>query len=87
MADNEEEQVIADAIEALEDLNSDNTVPKNIKTKIDDIVSALKEETELSIRLNRALNDLDEISDNSNIQPYTRTQIWNIVSILEAVNR
>jgi len=28
---------------------------------------------------------LDEVSDDNNIQPYTRTQIWNIASMLEAL--
>jgi len=72
-------------IDSLEELRHDNTVPKNIKQKIDDIIAALKNGEELSIMVNRTLNDLDEISDNNNIQPYTRTQIWNIVSLLESV--
>lgn len=77
---------LADAVEALEELRDDNTVPKNIKQKIDLIISTLNEDAELSIIVNKALNELDEISDNNNIQPYTRTQLWNIVSILEAAD-
>jgi uncharacterized protein (UPF0147 family) len=73
------------AIEALEELRSDTTVPKNIKQKIGEIIDSLKDGKELSMKINRALNELDEISDNNNIQPYTRTQIWNVVSILESL--
>jgi len=76
---------ISKAIEALDDLRQDTTVPKNVKQKIDEIISGLKSKQEVSIVVNKALNDLDEISDNNNIQPYTRTQIWNIVSLLESV--
>ena len=76
---------IQDAVEALEELRTDTTVPKNIKQKIIDIIASLREDKEISIKINRALNELDEISDNNNIQPYTRTQIWNIVSILETL--
>jgi uncharacterized protein (UPF0147 family) len=73
------------AVTALEELRSDSTVPKNIKSKIDTIITSLSQDKELSMKINEALNDLDDISDNNNIQPYTRTQIWNVVSLLESV--
>ena len=76
---------IRKAIDALVELRNDTTVPKNIKQKIEDIISNLSDEQEVSMMVNRALNELDEISDNNNIQPYTRTQIWSIVSLLESV--
>ena len=76
---------IRKAIDALVELRNDTTVPKNIKQKIEDIISNLSNEQEVSMMENRALNELDEISDNNNIQPYTRTQIWSIVSLLESV--
>jgi len=76
---------INEAVEALEELKNDSTVPKNIKNKIVEIISSLNDDKETSIKINRALNELDEISDNNNIQPYTRTQIWNVVSILESM--
>jgi uncharacterized protein (UPF0147 family) len=68
---------------ALKELVEDNTVPKNIKTKLNEIIDALSSEDEVSIRINKALNMLDEISDDNNIQAYSRTQIWNIASMLE----
>jgi uncharacterized protein len=75
-------ETIQRAIEALEDLRGDATVPKNIKSRVESIITHLREEKELSIKVNQALSALDEISDNNNIQPYTRTQIWNVVSLL-----
>jgi|SRR3989338_4555234 len=74
---------IQDVIDALQDIASDNTVPRNIKGKIEATLGILRENTELSIRVNRAQNGLDEIADDINLQPYTRTQIWNVVSMLE----
>jgi uncharacterized protein (UPF0147 family) len=71
-------------IVALDELRQDATVPKNIKVKIESIISDLQNEKEMSLCINEALTALDEISDNNNIQPYTRTQIWNIVSLLES---
>jgi uncharacterized protein len=79
------EEKIKQIIDALSELNDDVSVPKNIKTKITNIITILDDDSELSIRLNKALNELDEISDDTNMQSYTRTQIWNIVSMLESI--
>lgn len=76
---------LVNIIEAFEDVANDSTVPRNIKTRITEIIAILKSEEELSIRINKALSELDEISDDTNIQPYTRTQIWNIASLLETI--
>lgn len=77
---------VNDIIEVLSDLLEDHTVPKNVKIKIEKIVASLKDEQDVSIRINKALSLLDEISDDNNIQSYTRTQIWNIASMLESLS-
>ena len=71
------------AINSLNEIYADATVPKNVRVKIDGIASTLKDGTELSIKVNKALNHLDEIANDVNLQPYTRTQIWNVMSMLE----
>jgi len=78
------EDNILNIIETLEEIAEDTTVPRNIKIKLQEIVSALKkEDEEISIRKDKALSLLDEIAEDSNLQAYTRTQIWNVVSALE----
>jgi uncharacterized protein (UPF0147 family) len=74
---------ITEIIEALKELSTDSSVPKNVKSKLTEIIGFLNKDEDLSIRINKALNLLDEISDDNNIQTYSRTQIWNIVSMLE----
>lgn len=78
---------IGNIIESLEELANDNTVPRNIKSKVEEVVAILKGDDgeDLSIKINKALSTLDEISDDTNIQAYTRTQIWNIASLLEMI--
>ena len=77
---------LREIVKALQDLTQDDTVPKNVVKKIESTVQILqKEEEEMSIRVHKALNELDELADDVNMQPYTRTQIWNIVSALEAL--
>jgi len=73
-------------IEALTELGEDVTVPRNVRLKIQDIIKNLKGDTEISIKISKTLSELDEIADDVNLQPYTRTQIWNVVSILEKIN-
>ena len=80
------EQDLQDIIDVLKELESDNTVPRNIKTSVQNTIKALKSEGESSIKINKALHQLEEVSDDTNMQPYTRTQIWNIVSMLEKIN-
>ena len=71
-------------LEALNELADDNTVPKNVKAKIATVIETLKsDEGDLSMKINKALSELDEISDDTNLQSYTRTQVWNIASMLE----
>ena len=78
-----DDKEIEDVIGILNELQEDITVPKNVRIKIEKIINSLKEYTKLPIKINKALNDLDEIAADVNLQPYTRTQIWNVISVLE----
>jgi len=77
--------ILQEIIETLSELCEDPTIPRNVKAKFSEISSALKDTREISIKVNKALSDLDEIGGDANLQPYTRTQIWSIVSMLEKV--
>ena len=74
-------------VNSLNEIQADATVPRNVRTKIEAIVNTLKDDTELSIKVNKALNELDELANDVNLQSYTRTQIWNIMSVLEKFNQ
>ncbi len=74
---------LKEVINALEELQRDAAVPKNVKTRIANTITCLRSAEELSIKINKALSELDELGEDSNIEPFTRTQIWNIVSLLE----
>jgi uncharacterized protein (UPF0147 family) len=80
------EKEIDDVVTYLKELLNDNTVPRNVKTKIESIVKSFQEKTDMSLKINKALSVLEEISDDNNIQPYTRAQVWNAVSMLEGLN-
>ena len=78
---------VDDVVNSLNDIQKDASVPRNVRTKIDAIISTLKEGTELPIKVNKSLNELDELANDVNLQAYTRTQIWNIMSVLEKFNQ
>ena len=70
-------------VSSLSEVKEDATVPRNVRAKIEYVVNILKEDTELPIKVNKSLNELDQIANDVNLQSYTRTQIWNIMSMLE----
>jgi len=76
-------------VKLLTQIVEDRTVPRNIRAAAEEAKKDLTERTENSwdIRLSSAISILDEIINDPNMPMYTRTQIWNIVSMLEAVKR
>ena len=76
-------------IKLLTGIIEDRTVPRNIRAAAEEARKELTEKTDdtWDIRLSSAISVLDEITNDPNMPMYTRTQIWNIVSMLEAVKR
>jgi uncharacterized protein (UPF0147 family) len=71
----------------LDEINSDRTVPRNIRTLIEQAKRDLNNAAnEMPVRINSAISLLDEVSNDPNIPIYSRTQIWNIVSMLEVIS-
>jgi uncharacterized protein (UPF0147 family) len=70
----------------LDEINDDRTVPRNIRNLIQQARDSLNSKQEIAVRISTAIAILDEVSNDSNIPIYTRTQIWNIVSMLEVMN-
>ncbi|NIA03863.1 MAG: hypothetical protein GWP09_00750 [Nitrospiraceae bacterium] len=80
------EKGIQQLIEHLNSLQEDNTIPRNVRLKFDEVSKVLSNKNEeYGLRIDRALNIIDGLSEDANIQPYTRTQIWNVASMLESL--
>ena len=71
----------------LNELRDDAAVPKNVRTKIEKVIGILSEHSEMPIRASKAMNELEEIADDVNLQSYTRAQIWNVISVLEKIQQ
>ena len=76
---------IKQAIEILDQIISDPTVPKNIKNAAREAKESLDSQDEIKIKVDRALQYLDAVADDPNMPIYTRTQIWNVMSMLESI--
>ncbi|MBU3896498.1 MAG: UPF0147 family protein [Nanoarchaeota archaeon] len=74
-----------DIIELIKQVSEDRSVPRNIREKCTDCIKTLDGGKDpVDIRINTVISTLDEVSNDPNIPMYTRTQIWNIVSLLES---
>ncbi len=66
-------------------ISEDRTVPKNIRENAKKSKDILDSKEDLTVRVDRAIQILDEVSDDPNLPAYTRTQIWSVVSALESI--
>lgn len=80
------EQCISDLIEHLMQIEGDDFIPKNIRLSLRQAINALNEQDiDPRIKANKALQELDDISNDPNLPSYVRPQIWNVVSLLESL--
>lgn len=74
------------AIVLIDQILEDKTVPRNIRELAEKAkASLLSKDVELSVRVSKAIQYFDEISEDSNMPVYTRTQVWSIVTLLESL--
>ena len=75
------------AIEILEEILGDSSVPKNIRDTCTASVKRLnKTEERVHIRIGATIGMLDELSQDPNLPFHTRTQIWEVASLLETAS-
>jgi hypothetical protein len=78
--------MIENVIDAINKLATDRFVPKTVRRACNECLEALETKEDISIGINTCIAVLDEVSNDPNVPSYARTQIWNILSMLEAVN-
>lgn len=70
--------------ELLQTLVTDAALSKNIRDIIDNINEDLKDTKNISVKIDAALQKVEDLSLDPNLSPYVRTQIWNLTSLLES---
>ena len=71
-----------EVIVRLEELKEEFDSNKKLKEKMDVVISILRKNPDLVIE--KALSELEELN-SLNLPSYHRTQIWDVVSLLESL--
>lgn len=76
------------ALDFIEDLLKDNSMPKNVRAVLTEIKVSLNcEATQIPIRIDAALQKVEELSMDANINSFSRSELWNLTSVLESLNQ
>ncbi|MBU1120886.1 MAG: UPF0147 family protein [archaeon] len=74
------------ALELMDSIIEDNGVPRNIRRVVEEAKNKVKEDNkELGVNVSAAIYKLDDISNDINMPSHTRTDIWTLISELEAI--
>lgn len=79
-------QKINQALAVLNRVADDNTTPRNIRRTAKQAGDMLLDESlSFAARAANAIDLLEQISQDPNMPMYTRTRIWNVISVLEGI--
>lgn len=68
----------------LQTLLQDTSLSRNVKEILVEMQEELKNERDLGLKINSALQKVEDLSLDPNLGPYVRTQIWNLSTLLES---
>lgn len=82
-----DEHDLGSVIKAINNLLTDKLIPKSVVIKLDNISKILSnKEEDIPLKINKAQDILNEITEDSNLPSFVKTQIWNLASLLEKVD-
>ena len=62
-------------------------VPRNIKLSLEDSINTINDLESEDEKISCIISVLDDASNDPNLSSYARTQIWNMVSVLEEMKK
>ena len=62
-------------------------VPRNIKLSLEDSINTINNLESEDEKISCIISVLDDASNDPNLSSYARTQIWNMVSVLEEMKK
>jgi|TARA_Y100000310_G_C20702729_1_gene831533 uncharacterized protein (UPF0147 family) len=79
--------VINQLVESLSEISQDTYVPQNVRTRAQTVSQVLQDDKEsIETRKNRALQHLEDMAIDSNIDMSTRTFIYQALSMVESLS-
>jgi uncharacterized protein (UPF0147 family) len=85
MKKKEMEDRIAQVLEMMELILQDMSVPRNIKRAVEESKRRLQEQGDPTVRAGAAIYCLTEVSEDINLPPHARAQLWGALSLLEQI--
>lgn len=74
---------ISAVIDLLEELSNDHSIPRNARNVLSEIKQDLQSEGEVSVKIDSALQKVEDLALDPNLSSFARTQLWNLTSLLE----
>lgn len=71
-------------IDAVREVQEDASLPRAVKLKLEDVIAILEAPGDARLKANKVLCELEELSYNTSLPSFIRTQLWNISSMLES---
>jgi len=71
--------------ELMENIVADNSVPRNIRKIVEEAKNKILSNEEFDTKITSAIYLLDDISNDINMPSHTRTELWTLISKLEAI--
>ncbi len=75
---------VNEIVQLLEEIAADQLVSKRLKEKISEIITLLNNQQDLCVE--KAIQELEGLN-GIDIPSYNRTQLWDVVSMLERSNQ
>ena len=80
------DHVLGQIQDIISELKEDNTIPRNVINQIEAAENVFLEgDDDIHIKVDKVLQILEEVIEDSNLQPFIRTKLWNVCSLLESV--
>ncbi len=79
-------EIFQDVLDTLEELGSDEFSSKSIKIRLREICQDLTcDGCSISIKVDRSLQRLDDLNEDTNIPTHIKTRLWDVVCKLESI--
>lgn len=77
---------LTEAIELIDEICEEHGMPRNVKEVLNEVKTILQDNSQdIKIILDTAKQKISDLSEDPNLQTFSRTQIWNLASALEEV--
>ena len=75
----------SEIMNVLNEITSDFNIPRSVKEKVNNVVKIIEDDCETPVKCDKAIQELN-VTDDPNVSMFTRTRIWGLISMLEALS-